>query len=280
MKRTNVRFTRYCATMPFRILGSVWPEGASKVFEHLLLTPSRHRPADRFDSNLITAGKLVETADEPLHSWVWGKGPSVLLVHGWNGAAVQWNSLIGPLVMAGFRVVAFDAPAHGHAPRRKTNVVEWRSAVEAIANRFGPVHGVVGHSFGSLAVALAVREGVNVNRVALVSPPADLASVTHSIGRQLGFSEVVSQAFLARLGKRLGVQWDDIKSDRVIAALDMPVLVVHDEGDREIPWADGSVVAGAAKNGRLMTTQGLGHRRIVRDRGVIEAVTRFLSDSV
>ncbi len=277
-KRTNVRFKRYVTTLPFRLLGTAWPAGAARVFERLLLTPSRRGPPGRFDSGLDMSDQPVETPPGLLPSWSWGEGPVILLVHGWNGAAVQWNELTGPLVAAGFRVIAFDAPAHGRARRRKTNVLEWRAAVQSMADRFGPIHGVVGHSFGSLAVALAVQNGVRVRRMALVAPPADLAAVTRSLGRQLGFSDVVSQELLARLGRRLGVRWEDIKSDRVMASLDTPVLVVHDEDDREISWKDGSVVASAAKNGRLLTTRGLGHRRVIRDANVIDAITRFMSD--
>ncbi len=277
-KRTNVRFKQYVATLPFRLLGTAWPAGAARVFERLLLTPSRRGPLDRFDSGLNVPDEAVETPPGLLQSWSWGDGPAILLVHGWNGAAVQWNGLAGPLVAAGFRVIAFDAPAHGRARRRKTNVLEWRAAIQSMADRFGPIHGMVGHSFGSLAVALAVQGGVDVRRMALVAPPADLAAVTRSVGRQMGFSDVVSREFLARLGRRLDLRWDDIKSDRVMASLDTPVLVVHDEDDREISWKDGSVVASAAKNGRLLTTRGLGHRRLLRDAKVIDAITRFMLD--
>jgi len=37
-------------------------------------------------------------------------GPTVLLLHGWSGAAAQWSRFIDPLVRAGFNAVALDLP--------------------------------------------------------------------------------------------------------------------------------------------------------------------------
>ena len=278
MKSTNVRLRELAAITPFRVLSATWPNGASQVFERLLLTPSRQRPNFIFDPHPPATRQTIPTSVGPIPTWAWGNGPTVLLVHGWNGSAVHWNKTIEPLTNAGFRAVAFDAPGHGDAPRRKTNVVEWRTAVQAVAMEQGPIHGIIGHSFGSLAALLAVQSGMDVQRAALISPPADLASLTTSIGLQLGFSEVVASTFLSRLSQRLGVQWEAIQSGRVVATLDIPVLVVHDENDREVSWRDGSVVAAAAKDGRLITTQGLGHRRIVRDPDVNRALAVFFSD--
>ena len=51
-------------------------------------------------------GKLAVTT--------WGEdGPAVLLMHGWGGARAQMTGFVIPLLDAGYRVVAFDQPAHG-----------------------------------------------------------------------------------------------------------------------------------------------------------------------
>jgi predicted ATPase len=55
------------------------------------------------------------------------------------------------------------------------------------------------------------------------------------------------------------------------------MLVIHDQDDREVPWADGAAIAAAALDARLVTTHGLGHRRILRDPSVIEASVDFVA---
>ena len=51
---------------------------------------------------------------------------------------------------------------------------------------------------------------------------------------------------------------------------------MHDLEDREVPWAEGERYARFWRDSRLLSTQGLGHNRIVDDAGVIAAALRFL----
>jgi hypothetical protein len=68
---------------------------------------------------------------------IWGEGPVVYLQHGWGGHRQQLGALVAPLVAAGYRVVAFDAPSHGESgpgpsgPRR-TTAVEFADALAAV----------------------------------------------------------------------------------------------------------------------------------------------------
>ena len=48
-----------------------------------------------------------------------------------------------------------------------------------------------------------------------------------------------------------------------------PLLVIHDRADKEVPCAEGEALAAAWPNGSLVTTVGLGHRRILHDQAVI-----------
>jgi pimeloyl-ACP methyl ester carboxylesterase len=57
----------------------------------------------------------------------------------------------------------------------------------------------------------------------------------------------------------------------------IPVLIVHDTDDREVPYADGprlSQLLGA----RLLTTNGLGHRRILYAPEVVSAIVEFIEE--
>lgn len=56
-----------------------------------------------------------------------------------------------------------------------------------------------------------------------------------------------------------------------------PLLVVHDENDVDVPWQDGKTYAEAWPDSRLLTTRGLGHRRILREAEVLTPVAEFFS---
>jgi hypothetical protein len=57
----------------------------------------------------------------------------------------------------------------------------------------------------------------------------------------------------------------------------VPLLVVHDRDDREVPWHDGAAIAAAWPGAALFTTEGIGHRKVLRDSRVVARVVDFLT---
>ncbi len=56
-----------------------------------------------------------------------------------------------------------------------------------------------------------------------------------------------------------------------------PTLVVHDRDDASTDVGDGEAIAAAWPRAELTVTTGLGHRRILRDPGVVAQVVDFVS---
>jgi hypothetical protein len=54
-------------------------------------------------------------------------------------------------------------------------------------------------------------------------------------------------------------------------------LVVHDREDSINRFADGVAFSKAIAGAQMLTTQGLGHRRILKEPGVLDAVARFVA---
>ena len=50
-----------------------------------------------------------------------------------------------------------------------------------------------------------------------------------------------------------------------------------DRDDDEVAWTDGAAIAEAWPGARLVTTTGLGHRRILRDAQVVSQAVSFVS---
>jgi pimeloyl-ACP methyl ester carboxylesterase len=116
----------------------------------------------------------------------WGHGDPVYLVHGWGGSGAQLDALVVPLVQAGFSVVSFDAPSHGASDpgpsgRRSSTILEFAQALRAVAARHGHPYGVVAHSAGATAAAVAAlvagrRRPRDEAPAGVVTVPAPLAS--------------------------------------------------------------------------------------------------------
>lgn len=210
----------------------------------------------------------------------WGDGEPVYLVHGWGGWRGQLGAFVDPLVAAGRRVVAHDAPSHGDsAPGRlgphRSTAVELVEALTAVAAEHGAPHGVVAHSLGCTVAAMAAEDGLPVGRLALVAPSAAVLTMTDAMARRLGYTARTKQRFDRRLEALAGRPLRDFDLGHMRGTV--PTLVVHDRRDKEVPYEDGVHVAQTWAAAELLTTDGLGHQRILRDADVVAQVTRFVT---
>jgi pimeloyl-ACP methyl ester carboxylesterase len=216
-----------------------------------------------------------------LHRWpavgATAPAPKVLLVHGWAGRGLQLRHLAPPLAAAGCEVYALDLPAHGGSTGWKTNLLEFVGAVRKAAELFGPFAGIVGHSLGGNAVAVAASSGLDVRRIVLISALADPHRVTEEFAEQVGISERTRAGMQRRFERMTGVPFAELDADFTGPRIGQPVLLVHDRDDDTTTYDDALHYARTLPHARLVATEGLGHRKILRDERVIREVVGFLA---
>jgi pimeloyl-ACP methyl ester carboxylesterase len=208
-----------------------------------------------------------------LRAWRLGEGPAVLLVHGWGGRAEQLAPFVAPLRAAGCAPVLFDAPAHGASSGRLTSGLGFAEAIRDVAAAVG-ARGAIAHSLGGFGLAWALASGLDLDAAVLVAPPRGPAEFFRRFSEALALTPAVRDGTLARLARRLGIAVEEV--DLVRRAGSTPLLVIHDRNDREVPWADGDAIARAWPGASLVSTSGLGHRRILRDAEVTARAAGFV----
>ncbi|WP_194420934.1 alpha/beta hydrolase [Microbacterium abyssi] len=219
-----------------------------------------------------------------VRTYQWGTGTrAALLMHGWHGRASQFATLVRDLVAEGFRVHAFDAPAHGDSRGARTDARDWIAAARLIARDEGPFDLVVGHSFGAFAALAAVRDGVDAGRVVSIAGAGDVNAFHTQFARTMGLSAPALAAFGAAFYRRLGMTRAD--ADAVFDSLAHPLpaatelLVIHDERDRALDVANARALHAAhGGRSRLLLTRGFGHNRLLVADEVLDAVLAFAAD--
>jgi len=144
--------------------------------------------------------------------------------------------------------------------------------------RFGPAEAVVAHSLGTIATYLALRFGwLGTKRLIVIAPMVESQSLFNQFQAALGFGERTRRAFDRSILGWVGIPVAEFDARFQAARVDpVPTLVITDRGDRQTPYED--VVDFAESIGApLVTTAGLGHRKILRDRNVISCVVTFVS---
>jgi pimeloyl-ACP methyl ester carboxylesterase len=251
---------------------------AAAILEVLFRRVRRHPVPERERAWMAAAEpSRVVAAGRRLPAWSWGEGPTVLLVHGWEGRGSQMAAFAAPLAAAGFRAVAYDAPGHGAGRGALSSMPALRAAVEALADATGPLAGVVAHSAGAAATAMAMDGGLEVGAAVFVAPAADPGRFLGLAAEWLGLPPEIAHRTRRRIERRFDIRFEDLRVPDLAPWLTTPLLVVHDRGDAEVPWQEGAAIAERWPGARLLTTEGLGHRRVLRDPGVVAAAVEFLA---
>lgn len=265
----------------FRGLGAVAPQLAGRWAARLWFRPARYAAPARERELLASARRLsMMHTGKQIAVYTWGNGPAVLLVHGWSGRGAQMGAFVEPLVAAGFRAVAFDAPAHGQSSGTDTNLLEVSAVIRALAHEHGPAHAVIAHSFGVVCTLYALSAGLRAARVVGISPPATIEGMVDKFAAQLAIPAPAVSAMRGYFEARFGADlWTRYSPLRLAGTMNVPALIVHDDEDRDVPWQEGEALARAWPGAQLQRTRGLGHRRVLRDPDVIAQAVRFIGVS-
>ena len=188
-----------------------------------------------------------------------------------------------PLVAAGHRVVVWDGPSHGRSDPGPTgpgrsHAVEFADALAVVADVYGPARAVVAHSMGAMATMVALRQGrLAAERLVFVAPMHELRSYLDQFAAGLGLGRRARRRLDASLEARVGMLVEDFAllgmAERTTAP---PLLVVHDRDDRRLAWAASVELVERWPQARLVTTEGLGHSRLLGDGAVHEEIVRFV----
>ena len=279
---TNVRFM-FETLLKRAGLGAsalVAPGLAGLWAERLFLTPPKPRyPSSEFFDLIDARQSFLRHRGRHIASWRWGSpdAPAVLLVHGWGGRATQMRRFVARLTAAGFRVIAYDQPAHGLSEGRLTGLPDFADVLLAMARHHGRVHAVISHSLGGPAAAIALARGLAATRAVLISPPSDLVGYSRRFAHWLALPERVRRSMQAAIEERFGVRWSELEIARVAPLLRAEALVIHDRQDTQVPWRQGAALARHWPGARLMSTVGLGHGRILEDDAVARAAVDFIA---
>jgi pimeloyl-ACP methyl ester carboxylesterase len=260
-----------------KLVSATAPSLAARMAEGLFLK-TRRFPAPEEEKRVLARGAVsrVKRGQECLRIWVWGRGPTVLLVHGWNGRGGQLASFVDPLVQTGFRAVAFDGAGHGSSTGDSSSMPWLAEDVLAVAAAFGPLHGVITHSLGGLSTLLALSRGLPCQRAVLLAPPAYPVKWFQLMSERLDLPPSVQRLLLARLHRRFDAGFDDLSGPQLARDLMTPALVIHDRQDRDVDLEDGRALADAWPGCRLQLTDGLGHLKILQNPDVVASALGFI----
>ena len=264
----------------FAVASRLVPEIARRQAERLFTLPPRY--AGRGRTAVDARREIVVSGKHSLAVWHAGSrsSPAVLLVHGWGGRGVQMSSFVEPLMATGYRVVWFDHPGHGDSGNASVALPDFVQAVQTLGVTHAPFAAAIGHSLGAAALGLALRSGLDLEKVVFVSPPASISEHTRKFAEMLGITPTISDTMREHIEQRYGLRFAEIDRIEALSELRLPALFVHDDDDVEVPFEHTLRLSRRMRDARIIKTYGLGHYRLLRDASVVRAIVAFIDGDV
>lgn len=256
------------------------PYLASMYAAKLFSTPFKHKiPKREFDMDSKSVQQKLQIPKINKDIVVYSYGDSakkVLLVHGWSGRGTQLFKIADELLKNGFSTISFDAPAHGKSTGKTTLLPEFVASILELQKQFGPFEFVVGHSLGSMSILKALTEKLVVKKAVIIGSGDIIQDIIDDFLHKLKLSKKVGLLMKYRFEKKSGTSMEQLSSYISATKITIPVLIIHDENDDDVPVNCAINIHKHLKGSELMLTKKLGHRKILGDKKVIEKIINYL----
>lgn len=282
-------FTRVPASMrtAAKVSQSISTKVAAKLAWNWFLTPYPFKIPKRempMEERFGTALMLKHPKGEHFPVYQIGEGNKHLVfVHGWSGRFTQFHAILShleeiiPDLLQTYRITGFNAVAHRGATGKTTMMPEIGQCIAEIQKELGPIHTIISHSIGANATMYANQHlGVSLEKQVLIAPPGHISEMVRLFCLTVGFNKKVQQKIIENLKRTHGDNFDQYSAPELCKTNTTSALVFHDVDDHDTPIALGRLTGLHITSGTYIETQGLGHRRILRDSVVANEIAQFL----
>lgn len=253
---------------------------AVKFASKLFTTPIKYKLPKReieMDKNAVQESFLIQSIDKEIIIYKYGTGSKkVLLVHGWSGRGTQLVKIADEMVKMGYQTISFDAPAHGKAAGKTSNMTEFIAGILEMEEKYGPFEFAIGHSLGGMAILNAIKKGLKVKKAVVIGSGDIVKDIMDDFVEKLGMNIAISKKMMASFEKKIGETMESFSAYITAREIEIPVVVIHDKDDDDVPVKAAHHIFENLKNGELMITEELGHRKILGDAKVIKKIVEFL----
>lgn len=269
----------------FQILQKIAPKSAGRMGVKLWLTPPKYKPT--LPQKLLLETAIVrrmpfkesayQASNDTFYTvYSWGKGPIVLLVHGWGGCGAQLAPLAKPLVKAGYQVIAFDALAHGQSPGKQTDIIEMIEIIKLLSSSCDGFHAIFAHSSGAVATVMAIREGARASKLVISGAAASMDYYLKKFSRNVKASGQSIGRISYYLNLRLRRNLKDFSIINIAPQLNVPALILHDKDDEVVDSSEAVALSKLWPRSELYFTRSLGHHGVLIDPATVSKVVNYI----
>lgn len=264
-----------------KILEMISPTLTTRFASKLFTTPIKHKTPKRevkMDEDSVQKLVLIPAINKEIVVYEYGKSDrKVLLVHGWSGRGTQLVRIADELLKNGFATISFDAPAHGKSKGNASIMTEFIATILELEKQYGPFEYVIGHSLGGMSVLNAIKQNLQVKKAVVIGSGDIIQDVIDDFIAKLEIHPKFGLLLKDHFEKKFGGKMDDYSAFKAAEKINIPVLVIHDTEDADVPVKAAYHIQKHLKHSELIITTGYGHRKILGNEEVVKKIISFLN---
>lgn len=256
------------------------PSLAEKFARKLFITPIKYKIPKReleMDANSTQFVVTIPAIKKDIVVYEYGQSDKkVLLVHGWSGRGTQLVKIADELLENGYSTISFDAPAHGKSGTKTTIMIEFIECILELEKKYGPFEFGVAHSLGAMALLNSVKRGLAIKKGVIIGSGNSVLDILNEFVYRIGLPKTIAEKMKNSFESKYNFEMESLSAYVAAKEVQIPILVIHDNHDFDVPVQAAHDIAKNLSNHELMITNDLGHRKILGDKNVIQYLLSFL----
>jgi len=261
----------------FKLMSFISPSLAAQKALKIFMHPRRKDRSDE-EMQFLQTGKQISFSSGR-KARMWGQGPVIWLIHGWESRCSTFLKLTPLLTEKGYTVVAWDGPAHGDSPGDSSHVAKNAKALAEDMDEalFEKAVAILGHSFGGATLAVLNKIYKMPAKVVICSAPTRIQNIFKNFAKMIGLNKKATAKFihLAESGSGYSLKEGSLVSNDISQSSD--VLVIHDKEDDVITFSDFEKLEKTWQSGQFIATENLGHRLTIKDDEILKTIVEFMT---
>nr|WP_297309675.1 alpha/beta hydrolase [uncultured Flavobacterium sp.] len=248
----------------------------------LFVTPIKF-PTPKRELNMEKKSKIfpleLPTAKKDFTVYEIVGGPKkALFIHGWNGRGTQLATIAKELAEMNYTIVSFDAPGHGKSSKNPALMTDFIEAAFVLERYYKEFDLIIGHSLGGMSTINALGRGFKAKKAIIIGSGDEIQNIIKDFVIGIGLKEKISEKFKIAFEEKYQEKIENYSVHKQVEKVDIPVLIIHDKNDLDVPYSAAENIHKYAKNSKLILTNKLGHRKILGDSKVIDEIKKFITE--
>jgi len=155
-------------------------------------------------------------------------------------------------------------------------MLEFIESILEVEKHYGPFEFAVGHSLGGMSILNAVKKGLQIKKAIVIGSGNSVINIVNTFIEKIGLPNGVAILMKNNFEKKYHFEMESFSAYVAAKDVKIPVLVIHDTDDEDIPVSEAYHLAEHLSDKELLITNQLGHRKILGDSKVIQKIVEFL----